>query len=145
MEGSILQDISRPIGHVQQKTYLGISLVSVCRAEKRAVKWVCVCDSVPDDQSSSVPADGSTGGPQHPCHYLGTQEQTPRLLSLVAQDQNTQDRSGNAAHCCYYYVYLYILMAEILLCILASYCFSVLAFCCFILYSLCASLWCNNK
>ena len=35
-------------------------------------------------------------------------------------------------------------MAETLLCILASYCFSVLVFCCFILYSLCATLWCNN-
>jgi len=34
------------------------------------------------------------------------------------------------------HVYLYILMAQTLLCILASYCFSVLAFCCFILYAL---------
>ena len=46
MEGAIFRDISRPIGRVQQKTYLGISLVSVCRAEKRAVKWVCVCVTV---------------------------------------------------------------------------------------------------
>jgi len=43
------------------------------------------------------------------------------------------------------HVYLYILMAQTLLCILASYCFSVLAFCCFILYALPYGVIINNN
>ena len=43
------------------------------------------------------------------------------------------------------HVYLYILMAQTLLCILASYYFSVLAFCCFILYVLPYGVIINNN
>ena len=51
----------------------------------------CRCCSVSDDKSSSFPADGSARRSQHSRHNLRPQEQTARLHSLMAQDQDTQD------------------------------------------------------
>lgn len=48
--------------------------------------------SVSDDQSSAFPADGIAREPQHSRHHLRPEKQAARLHSVVAQDENSQDR-----------------------------------------------------
>ena len=47
--------------------------------------------SVSVDIAASLPADGGTGRTEHPRHHLGQEEQDPRVLPVLAQDEDLQN------------------------------------------------------
>ena len=43
---------------------------------------------IPAHLKEEVPADGGPRGPEYPGHYLGEEEQSPSLLSFMAEEQD---------------------------------------------------------
>ena len=67
-----------------------------------------MCFSVHVDLTTAFPADGGAGGPEHPGHHLGQEEQDPSLLPVLAQEQNSQKRGCTSIICCLFFLDLYV-------------------------------------
>ena len=52
----------------------------------------CSVSSLPADFEAEVPADGRVGRTKHPHHGVWQEEQDPRLLPVVAENENLQNR-----------------------------------------------------